>query len=102
VVHPDAAAFRATVEGLLTNLLRYPEDADDVVAALSGLGKSHPSMSELLVEHLFHIDRRFVLQERSLSDVAYLATLVLFFSSGFVVFLCYFCSRSCLTVQQAH
>ncbi len=81
VVHPDAACFQATVQSLLVNLVRYPADTDAVMAALAGLGRGHPALCELLVETLLRIDRRFVLQERSVSDPVYQATLVLLFSS---------------------
>lgn len=82
VLHPDTTSFEDTVSTLFVNLARYPDDVEEVTAALAGLGKRHPEHCELLVERLFQIDRRFVLQERTVSDPVYLATLVLFYSSG--------------------
>ena len=82
VKHPDASSFRDTVNCLLNNIIRYPHDLDDVLTSLSGLGKRHPILCELLVEVLLGIDARFIIQERTMNDSIYIATMVLLLSGA--------------------
>ncbi len=83
VIHPDTTAFRNTVLCLCNNLARYPQDWEDVLEALVGLGKGHPVLCELLVEQLLGLDHPgFLVQERTVSDRRYVATLMLLTSAA--------------------
>lgn len=65
-----------SIQGLLNNLKKYPEDKENVFQALQGIGIKHSHFMEYTVENLLNIDLNFAQMEANVNDVFYIAKLI--------------------------
>ncbi|KAL6060050.1 Integrator complex subunit 4 [Balamuthia mandrillaris] len=76
----------ATVQALLANFQRYPDDQLSILHCLKSLGKHHGNFAEFLVEDILHLyrgmDMRFLAVEPHTNDVPYIAIMVFLFNAA--------------------
>jgi integrator complex subunit 4 len=78
----NITCLHATIQALLSNISRYPQDVDSTFACLKCVGARHGTFTgnvntilsnslEFLIEELLHIDPRFMTVEPHPDDIPY-------------------------------
>ena len=75
-------SLRSSVEILLINLQKYPQDKECIWTCLSKLGKGHPEFTSLITRELLGIHPFLELPEPSIEDTSYISLLMLILNAA--------------------
>eukprot|EP00026_Physarum_polycephalum_P002165 Phypoly_transcript_02170.p1 GENE.Phypoly_transcript_02170~~Phypoly_transcript_02170.p1 ORF type:complete len:966 (+),score=91.89 Phypoly_transcript_02170:35-2932(+) len=78
----NITCLHASVQALIHNMIKYPQDRESIMLCLRELGKRHPSFTEFIVEDLLHIDPRFISVEPNMDDLSYNCMMVVLLNSA--------------------
>uniref|UniRef100_A0A6B2KXX4 Clathrin/coatomer adaptor adaptin-like N-terminal domain-containing protein n=1 Tax=Arcella intermedia TaxID=1963864 RepID=A0A6B2KXX4_9EUKA len=72
----------ATIQALLLNLSKYPQDVDSIFQCSKCLGLNHPAYAALITEDLLRLDSRFIPRESNISDLPYVTIMIMLFNAA--------------------
>ena len=71
-----------TIQALLANYRRTPQDLTEIFFALHGIGRNHANFVEYLVEDLLKLDHKFIAIEAKVTDIHYISFLIVICSAA--------------------